>query len=47
MSNQYKIKYTLSIEEPHKHMFDIKIEVDGFKKDFIDFKMPVWTQDLI
>ena len=43
MSNQYKIKYTLSIEEPHKHMFDIKIEVDGFKKDFIDFKMPVWT----
>jgi predicted metalloprotease with PDZ domain len=43
MSNKNQIKYTISMEAPHTHIFNVKIEVDGHIGNHIDFKMPVWT----
>lgn len=38
-----KIDYIVSMDEPHTHYFDVQMTVNGFKKPYIDFKMPVWT----
>jgi predicted metalloprotease with PDZ domain len=38
-----QIAYTVSMDEPHTHYFDVQMKVEGYKKQFIDFKMPVWT----
>jgi predicted metalloprotease with PDZ domain len=38
-----QIAYTVSMEEPHTHYFDVEMKVGGYKKKFIDFKLPVWT----
>ncbi len=43
MSNKCQIKYTISMEAPHTHIFNVNIEVDGHDGNHIDFKMPVWT----
>ena len=43
MSNKCQIKYTISMEAPHTHIFNVSIEVDGHDGNQIDFKMPVWT----
>ena len=43
MSHKNQIKYTISMEAPHTHIFNVKIEVDGHIGNHIDFKMPVWT----
>ena len=43
MSKKNQIKYTISMESPHTHIFNVKIEVDGHIGNHIDFKMPVWT----
>ena len=43
MSNKCQIKYTISMEAPHSHIFKVSIEVDGHNGNQIDFKMPVWT----
>ena len=43
MSNKSQIKYTISMDAPHTHTFDVKIEVDGHTENYINFKMPVWT----
>ena len=31
------------MDAPHTHTFNVKIEVDGHTKNYINFKMPVWT----
>ncbi len=38
-----EIKYTLSMPEPHTHYFEVEMEVQGARKKYIDFKMPVWA----
>ncbi|MDO1448041.1 PDZ domain-containing protein [Rhodocytophaga aerolata] len=38
-----QISYTVSMDEPHTHYFDVQMKVSGYKKQYIDFKMPVWT----
>ena len=43
MSNKSHIKYTISMDAPHTHVFTVKIEVDGHTGNYINFKMPVWT----
>ena len=43
MSNKSQIKYSISMDAPHTHIFNVKIEVDGHTGDVLDFKMPVWT----
>lgn len=37
------IRFEISFKEPQAHYAEIKMEVSGLKKDFIDVKMPVWT----
>ena len=40
MSNKCQINYTISMEDPNNHVFNIKIEVDGyvgsFRHDFLE-----------
>jgi predicted metalloprotease with PDZ domain len=38
-----EIKYTLSMPEPHTHYFEVEMEVQGARKKYIDFKLPVWA----
>lgn len=35
--------YTVKMENPEWHIFHVELVCKGIKKDFIDFKMPVWT----
>ncbi len=37
------IHYTLQMENPHTHIFSVRLEVTGIQDKFQDFKMPVWT----
>ncbi|HEY0898719.1 MAG TPA: peptidase M61, partial [Sphingobacteriaceae bacterium] len=37
------IAFTVSFTEPQAHYADVEMVIDGYKKDFIDVKMPVWT----
>ncbi|TAD98760.1 MAG: M61 family peptidase [Bacteroidetes bacterium] len=38
-----KLSYTLSVSKPHTHYVEVSVKIEGIKKDFIDFKMPVWA----
>jgi len=38
-----KLSYTVAIPEPHTHYCEVEIKLEGVKKPYIDFKMPVWT----
>jgi predicted metalloprotease with PDZ domain len=35
--------YTVRMENPEWHFFQVQLTCKGVKKDFIDFKMPAWT----
>ncbi len=37
------IAYTVSMEDPEWHYFHVELICSGVRKDYIDFKMPVWT----
>jgi predicted metalloprotease with PDZ domain len=37
------ITYTVKMENPEWHFFQVQLSCRGIKKDFIDFKMPAWT----
>ncbi|WP_242928308.1 M61 family metallopeptidase [Pontibacter vulgaris] len=37
------IKYTLSMPEPHTHYFEVEMELQGARKKYIDYKLPVWA----
>ena len=37
------IRFEVSFAEPQTHYMEIKMEISGLKKDFVDVKMPVWT----
>lgn len=40
---QKKITFEVSFKEPQAHYAEIKMELSGFKDDFVDLKMPVWS----
>jgi predicted metalloprotease with PDZ domain len=31
------------MDKPHTHYFDVQMKVNGYKKKYIDFKIPAWT----
>ena len=37
------LAYTVKMENPEWHFFHVQLLCKGIKKEFIDFKMPVWT----
>jgi predicted metalloprotease with PDZ domain len=37
------LRYTLEMPEPHTHYFQVSAELEGAKKKYIDFTMPVWA----
>ncbi len=40
---QAEISFLVSFSEPQAHYADVEIQLSGNKKDFVDFKMPVWA----
>ena len=38
-----ELKYTLAMPEPHTHYFEVEVELTGARKNYIDYKMPVWA----
>jgi predicted metalloprotease with PDZ domain len=38
-----RLTYTLSMDEPQTHFFDVEMGVTGLKQEYIDFKMAAWT----
>src|SRR5687768_15341879 len=38
-----ELRYTLEMPEPHTHYFEVTAELQGAKKKYIDFTMPVWA----
>ncbi len=38
-----KLSYTVAIPEPQTHYCEVEMKLEGIKKAYIDFKMPVWT----
>lgn len=42
-NQESKIIFTVSMEQPLQRYFHVEMKCDGFKKEFLDFKMPVWT----
>ena len=37
------LAYTVKMDNPEWHFFHVQLSCKGIKKQFIDFKMPVWT----
>jgi predicted metalloprotease with PDZ domain len=37
------IHYTVKMEDPNTHIFNVQIDIDGIKDDFVEVYMPVWT----
>jgi len=40
---QKKISFEISFKEPQAHYAEVQMELTGFKDEFIDLKMPVWS----
>lgn len=43
MAQKTSIKFDVSFKEPQAHYGEIRMEIQGIKKAYIDVKMPVWT----
>ena len=43
LSQKSSLAYTVNMENPEWRFFHVRLTCKGIKKDFIDFKMPVWT----
>ncbi len=37
------LEYVVSMPNPASHYFEVKVLLKDYKKDYVDFKMPVWT----
>src|SRR5688572_164843 len=37
------LSYTVRMDNPEWHFFQVQLACKGIKKEFIDFKMPAWT----
>lgn len=40
---QKKISFEVSFKEPQAHYVEVRMELSGFKEEFVDLKMPVWS----
>ena len=38
-----ELKYTISMEQPHTHYFEVQMEISGLEQESIDIKMATWT----
>jgi len=43
LAQKSSLSYTVKMDNPEWHFFHVSLACKGIKKDFIDFKMPVWT----
>lgn len=43
LNAQEKIAFKVSFPAPQTHYAEVEMEISGFKGDYIDLKMPVWT----
>jgi predicted metalloprotease with PDZ domain len=43
LAQKSSLFYTVRMNNPEWHVFHVQLACKGIKKDFIDFKMPVWT----
>ena len=37
------IRYTVSMPNPHAHLFHVTLEADGCRGEALDLALPVWT----
>lgn len=37
------IEYLVSMPNPHTHYFEVEVRLNNYGRDYVDFKMPVWT----
>jgi predicted metalloprotease with PDZ domain len=42
-SQKSSLSYTVKMDNPEWHFFHVQLSCKGIQKEFIDFKMPVWT----
>jgi predicted metalloprotease with PDZ domain len=42
-SQKVSLAFTVRMENPEWHFFQVALVCKGFKKEYVDFKMPVWT----
>lgn len=40
--NELKISYLIDVNQPHTHLFKIKITVENVKTQYLDFSLPAW-----
>lgn len=40
---QGSMEYKVSMPNPHTHYFEVEIILNNYDKNYVDFKMPVWT----
>ncbi|WP_237487904.1 M61 family metallopeptidase [Hufsiella arboris] len=40
---QQKINFNISFTEPQAHYVGVNMKVSGYKKEYVDVRMPVWT----
>ncbi|MEJ8755469.1 PDZ domain-containing protein [Pontibacter sp. H259] len=38
-----ELRYTLEMPQPHTHYFEVTAELEGARKKYVDFTMPVWA----
>src|ERR1043165_2495485 len=43
LAQKSSLSFTVKMNNPEWHFFQVTLSCRGIKKDFIDFKMPVWT----
>src|SRR5688572_15100147 len=43
LAQKASFAYTVKMDNPEWHFFQVQLSCKGIKKTFIDFKMPVWT----
>jgi predicted metalloprotease with PDZ domain len=43
LAQKSSLLYTVKMDNPEWHFFQVSLSCKGIKKEFIDFKMPAWT----
>ncbi len=41
--NRLNLTFTLSMERPHTHYFQVNLQITGLAADYLDLKLPNWT----
>jgi predicted metalloprotease with PDZ domain len=41
--NALKIRYQVAMPHPENHLFEVVLQLNGYKLSILDLKMPVWT----